>query len=334
MSASVANPSVAVSMPVAAPVIRAAISEGLGGVAEAVYLADCIGPAARVAVLQAASALLGMRLHVELAHDEWSALTHMELLQTLSAGVDFLPFDGLPAGVPVAANRGAYADPMAEHGLAMVLAALKDLRGRERKMRTGHFVQWAPVGTLRGKTVAIVGYGGIGRAFAQLLEPFGCRVVAINRAGSTPDAFVDRAATLDQLPVILEVADVVVLTLSLNHATRGVIDAAALARMADDAILLNLARGALIDEAALYAHLVVHPRFVACLDAWWSEPFTQGRFETGFDFFALSNVLGSPHNSAQVPHIHEHGARLAAENIARTLGGAAPWHLVGPEELR
>jgi len=315
MNASSAIPSVAVSMPVAAPAIRAAIAEGLGGVAEPVYLADCNGPAARIAALQAASALLGMRLHVEVARDEWPALAHMKLLQTLSAGVDFLPFDELPPGVPIAANRGAYAEPMAEHGLAMVLAALKDLRGRERKMRTGHFVQWAPVGTLRGKTVAIVGYGGIGRAFA-----------------STPDAFVDRAATLDQLPAILEVADVVVLTLSLNHATRGVIDAAALGRMADDAILLNLARGALIDEAALYAHLVAHSRFVACLDAWWSEPFTQGRFETGFDFFALPNVLGSPHNSAQVPHIHEHGARLASENIARTLTGAAPWHLVGLEE--
>ena len=326
------KPTVAISLAAPPAPIRDAIKAGLGSQAKPVWLSACEGDEARGAALAGAAALMGMRLHVEISAAEWPMLGHMRLIQTLSAGVDFLPFDLLPQGVPVAANRGAYAAPMAEHGLAMILAAMKDLRGRERQMGTGHFNQWEPVRQLAGATVAILGYGGIGAELARLLAPFDCRIIAINRSGVAEGPGVAHAATLASLPAVLAEADVVVLTLSLNRATRGVIDTTALQTMKDDAVLVNLARGALINEAALHARLVKHPHFLACLDAWWSEPFIHGRFETGHDFLSLPNVIGSPHNSAQVPGIHVHGARRAAENVARVLAGQPPLYLVGPEE--
>jgi phosphoglycerate dehydrogenase-like enzyme len=87
--------------------------------------------------------------------------------------------------------------------------------------------------------------------------------------------------------------------------------------MKKDAILINVARGAIIDEAALYEHLKEHPDFKAGIDAWWTEPFTHGTFTTNYPFFSLPNLLGSPHNSAIARGINEEGARRAVENIQR-----------------
>ena len=76
-----------------------------------------------------------------------------------------------------------------------------------------------------------------------------------------------------------------------------------------------------LDEQALYAHLAANPRFSAAIDAWWDEPRGGGQFHTNYPFFELPNVLGSPHNSGDVPGIEEFAARRAAENVRRFLRG-------------
>ncbi len=91
--------------------------------------------------------------------------------------------------------------------------------------------------------------------------------------------------------------------------------------MKSDSMLINVARGHLIDEDALYHHLVGHPDFKAGIDAWWIEPFCHGEFKTTFPFLALPNVIGSPHNSAIVPGINEESTRQAMENVMRFLRG-------------
>jgi phosphoglycerate dehydrogenase-like enzyme len=88
----------------------------------------------------------------------------------------------------------------------------------------------------------------------------------------------------------------------------------------------------IIDEGALCAHLVNHPRFSVCLDPWCVEPVRQGRFAIGYPFLQLPNVVGSPHNSASVPGWHDASVRHAAGSCRRALTGQAPLHPVGGDE--
>jgi glycerate dehydrogenase len=100
--------------------------------------------------------------------------------------------------------------------------------------------------------------------------------------------------------------------------------------MKPDAVLVNLARGEVVDEAALYAHLKAHPAFTACIDAWWIEPVRHGRFEMGHDFTSLPNVIASPHNSSSAAGWRDIALSRAVENARLALTGGAPRFLVPP----
>jgi glycerate dehydrogenase len=95
---------------------------------------------------------------------------------------------------------------------------------------------------------------------------------------------------------------------------------------------VNLARGEIINEAALFSHLQTHPGFFACLDAWWVEPVRHGSFRMDHPFLSLPNVLGSPHNPASVSGMTAAGLRRAAANIRRALAGEAPHYVLGPDD--
>jgi phosphoglycerate dehydrogenase-like enzyme len=165
--------------------------------------------------------------------------------------------------------------------------------------------------------------GGIGAATGRLMSSIGMRVHAINRRGRT-DEQVDWIGTPDRLNELLEVADVLLISASLTRATYGLIGAAELAHMKDDAILVNLARGEIVQEKPLYDHLVGHPRFTAGIDAWWIEPVRHGEFRIDQPFLSLPNVIASPHNSAQSEGARDIGLRRAVENCRRVLTGETP----------
>ena len=242
-----------------------------------------------------------------------------------------MPFSHLPSHITVTSNVGAYATPMAEHTMAMILALAKRLFVEHKKLTHNEFDDTTPPRSLSGTTAGIIGFGGTGRATARLMQAFGMRIYALNQSGksTTPTDFL---GTLQDLEHVLKSSDVVVLSLPLTRATRGLIGARELAWMKPDAILVNTARGAIIDEEALYTHVKSHPDFLLGIDTWWSEPLRGSAFRMEHPFLELPNVLGSPHNSALVPHIVADAARQAAENVKRFLQGEQVVGIVQREE--
>jgi glycerate dehydrogenase len=267
----------------------------------------------------------------DLRPGEAALLQRARLIQFTIAGVDFIPLGELPEGVPVATNAGGHAEPMAEHALAMTLAAAKRLIVEHENLKRGQFNQFTRNRMLAGRVCGIFGFGGIGTATGRLMSSIGMRVHAINRRGRT-DERVDWIGTPDRLDELLEAADVLLISAPLTRATHGLIGTTELGRMKDDAILVNLARGEIVQERPLYDHLVAHPRFTACIDAWCVEPIRHGEFRIDQPFLSLPNVIASPHNSAQGEGARGISLRRAVENCRRALTGEAPLHVIGPDE--
>jgi phosphoglycerate dehydrogenase-like enzyme len=299
---------------------KAIVADALAGASAVVYLTE-LNETARADALRNTGALLTFNTSKELRSGEAELLGNARLIQFMIAGVDFIPLAELPEGVPVATNGGGYAESMAEHALAMALAAAKRLFLEHENLKHGQFNQFTGTRMLAGGLCGILGFGGIGAATARLMHGIGMRVHAINRHGLTAER-VDWIGTPERLNVLLEAADVLLISAPLTRATDGLIGAAELGRMKEDAILVNLARGEIVQERALYNHLVRHPRFTACIDAWWIEPVRHGEFRIDQPFLDLPNVIASPHNSGQGGDAYNIALRRAVENCRPRLDWA------------
>jgi len=309
---------------------KAIVADALAGASVVVYLTE-VDEVARAEALRKTGALLTFNPSKELRPGEARLLDGARLIQFMIGGVDFIPLGELPEGVPVATNGGGYAESMAEHALAMTLAAAKRLVLEHENLKRGQFNQFTRNRMLAGRICGIFGFGGIGSATARLMRGIGMRLHASNRRGRT-DQRGDWIGTPERLTELLEAADVLLISAPLTRATHSLIGAAELRRMKADAILVNLARGEIIQERPLYDHLVSHPSFTACIDAWWIEPVRHGEFRIDQPFLDLPNVIASPHNSAQGEGAHDISLRRAVENCRRALTGEAPLHVIGLDE--
>jgi len=309
---------------------KAIVADALAGASAVVYLTE-LDETARAEALRNTGVLLTVNTSKELRSGEAKLLVGARLIQFMIAGVDFIRLGELPEGVPVATNGGGYAESMAEHALAMALAAAKRLILEHENLKRGQFNQFKRNRMLAGRVCGIFGFGGIGAATARLMRGIGMQIHAINRHGRT-DQQADSIGTPERLNELLETADVLVISAPLTRATHSLIGAAELRRMKDDAILLNLARGEIVQERPLYDHLVKHPSFTACIDAWWIEPVRHGEFRIDQPFLDLPNVIASPHNSGQGDGAHDLSLRRAVENCRRALTGETPLHIIGLDE--
>lgn len=289
----------------------------LGSIARVVFLTD-LSSQDRAKELAQADILFSGGPARELQHEDYKGNARVKMMQIISAGADYVPFSKLPSNLIIASNPGAYAEQMAEHVLAMVLAAAKNLLDRDKKLRNGVFDQSSVNRMIRGSTCAILGFGGIGKVTARLLRCFGVKILGVNTTGKT-DEPVDFIGTLKDLQYVLRLADIIVITLPLTNSTRGLIGTRELTWIKDNAILVNVARGQIIDEGALYQKLKACPKFTAAIDAWWTESWNHGQFRTNYPFLDLPNVIGSPHNSSVVLGAFLTATRMAAENVKRFL---------------
>jgi len=298
--------------------------------AEVVFTAGLDGQERRQA-LHEADALIGFRLGQEVPDGALGVSPRLGLIQLLPAGADGVDFAAVPERLVIASNVGAYAKPIAEHVMAMALALARRLPQRHAALARGEWDQEHLLHTLDGAVCAVLGFGGIGKATAALMRAFGARIHAINSSGRSeePADFVGTLADLDQ---VLAAADVAVISLPLTRATRGLIGARELRLMKPDAILVDVARAAIVDERALFEHLSANPEFCAGIDTWWHEPTPHSGFHTDYPFLSLPNVIGSPHNSGIVAGVLQHAARMAAENVRRYLHGEPLTGLVRRED--
>jgi D-3-phosphoglycerate dehydrogenase len=239
------------------------------------------------------------------------SLKHIVFLGTgASSYMDVPALKGL--GVTVHTIKGYGDTAVAEHTIALMFACARHLARMDRTVRAGG---WGPLEgvQLHGKTLGVIGLGGIGREVARIASGIGMEVIAWNRT-PRPDAGVPLA----DLDTLLRQADVISLNLALNDETRGLIDAARIARMKPGVILVNTARGALVDEGAFIPALQSGRIGSAGLDVFHAEPLAPDH-----PLGRMDNVTLSSHAAFRTLEASMTLMRRAID-IVRTISGMPP----------
>ena len=224
-------------------------------------------------------------------HHPLSGFPNLRYIQLTSAGFDRVPMDEVKArDIEIRNARGVYSVPMAEHAVWGVLSLYHQAPFFLRNQAQARWEKHRGLLELAGKTVCILGTGSVGTACAERFRAFSCRVVGVNRTVRESAAF-DAVLPMDALDDALAEADVVVVTLPLTDATRALLNAGRLGKMKSGAVLVNIARGALIEEAALIDALQSRLGG-AVLDVFDSEPLPPES-----PLWTMENVIVTPHNS-------------------------------------
>ncbi|MET9896205.1 2-hydroxyacid dehydrogenase [Streptomyces sp. NPDC006465] len=238
-------------------------------------------------------------------------MPRLRVVQSLSAGVDDL-VPHIPAGVALCNAGGVHDASTAELALTLTLASLRGVPGFVRAQDDGTW-QSGYFPSLADRTVVICGYGSIGQAVEERLAGFECQVVRVARtARPAPRGPVRSIA---ELPDLLPGADVVVLTLPLTERTRHLVDAEFLAAMKDGALLVNVARGAVVDTEALVAELE-RGRLAAALDVTDPEPLPEGH-----PLWRTPNTLITPHVGGNSSAFPPRALSLVRAQLLRHLAG-------------
>ena len=247
-------------------------------------------------------------------------------LHLLNAGFDTVKAGDFGREVKVTYSPGAGATTVAEHGLALMLALARGLPQALAEQRRGRWDYGLGRGltSLRGRTALIFGFGHVGTALAQLLSPFGMRVIAVSRHGGDK-AGVEASCPMEDAERHLPECDHIVVAAPLTDETRGYFDAARLGRFKPGAFLTNLSRGAIVDLEALGSALEAGRLAGAALDVTDPEPLPQDH-----PIWSAPNLLVTPHIAAAGANRHDRAEliRIALENCRRFAEGEPLLHVV------
>ena len=248
------------------------------------------------------------------------AAPKLRLLHKWGIGVDKFDLDAARAArIPVAITSGANAGAVSEHTVMLMLATYRRLHLADSKLRQGIWLRpqlRAQVYQLSGKTVGILGFGNVGRMVAHRLAGFDVQIIYCDIRKA--DMATERSLRVTQVPFeeLLERSDVLSVHVPLTRVTRGMVNAAALARMKTGAILVNAARGEVVDEAALYDALVSGKLHGAGLDVFAMEP-----ADPNNPLFKLDQVVVTPHVAGSAIDLVADIARHAFANMQAIVDG-------------
>lgn len=256
-------------------------------------------------------------LHVleQVTSEVVAAAPRLRLIQKIGVGVNTIDLDAARGRAVAVCNMpGTNSRAVAEMALALMLAALRRVAWLDSSVRRARTVgpeTFDRVGEVSGRTVGLVGYGEVARILAPTLAAMGARCLYTATAPKK-----DAAAVWRALPELLAEADIVSLHLPLTPETRNLIDADAIARMKPGAVLVNTARGALVDEAALADALASGHLTAAGLDVTRTEP-----APADSPLLALPNVVVTPHIAWLTPETLDRSLHVAFENCRRLRDG-------------
>jgi phosphoglycerate dehydrogenase-like enzyme len=253
-----------------------------------------------------------------------AALPGLEVVQVFTAGYDHV-LAHLPSGVTLCNAAGVHDASTAEFAVALMLAAQRGIPEFARARERGEWIGQRAWPALGDRRVLIVGYGRIGRALAARLAPFEVSLTAVASRPRAGDDVVERVHGFDELPWLLPHHDIVVLLTPLTDTTRGLADAAFLASMPDGALVVNVARGQVLDTAALLAETATG-RLRAALDVTDPEPLPPDH-----PLWHAPGVLVAPHVGGAGDTFRPRMVRLLREQLTRYAAGAPLLHVVaGP----
>jgi phosphoglycerate dehydrogenase-like enzyme len=236
-----------------------------------------------------------------------------------AAGLDGQLFPELVAStVPLTNGRGVFSQSLGEFAMAAMLHFAKDLRRMVRNQEAGRWEQF-DISAIEGKTVGIVGYGDIGRAVATRARAMGMRILAIKRHGPplyNVDPLVNQFYKPEDRLEVMSRAHYIVASAPLTEETRGMIGEAEFAAMMPSAVVINIGRGPVIDEAAMVRALTERRIRGAALDVFDKEPLPEGH-----PFYRLDNVLLSPHCADHTPDWTEQAMRFFLAQFERYARG-------------
>jgi phosphoglycerate dehydrogenase-like enzyme len=250
--------------------------------------------------------------------------TKLRLIQSIGAGTDQFPREELARrGIRLASARGVNYRAVAEHAMALILALARRLPeardNQVKKIWRGMIGDLAKrEDELGGKTLLVVGLGQIGGRVAQLAKAFDMRVIGLRRNPATGQGAADAVHTMSELESVLPEADFVVLACPLTKETEGLIDREVFARMKPSAHLVNVARGRVVDEAALIEALGARRIAGAGLDVTAEEPLA-----TSSPLWAMKQVLLTPHTAGETRRYEDNVIEILRDNLDRLWRGEA-----------
>lgn len=246
--------------------------------------------------------------------DEVVRQGRLQWIQSSAAGLDHCLVPSVIASdIPVTSASGLFADQVAEQTFALLFGLLRGLPTFFRAQQKREFIR-RPTRDLHGASIGIVGFGGNGRRIAEVLAPFGCRILGTDVFPRELPAHVEAIWPAERLPELLATVDIVILCVPLNEQTHHMIGAKELAAMKPGSILINVARGQVVDEQALVASLQSGHVWGAGVDVTEVEP-----LPVDSPLWDMPNVIITPHVGAQSAKRADDTTDLLCENLTRYL---------------